>query len=106
MTPPAVDQRRVAADANQAAPGPDAHDWPELGLAEQPGQRVAARARHLIDDHHLRAIDAARRLDLVVALARRVGHARRSLEVIDDVVGDAAAVIETFVDDDAVLAHL
>ena len=46
------------------------------------------------------------RLHDVLALARGVDHLRRAFQVVHDVVGDRAAVIEALVEDDALLADL
>ena len=69
-------------------------------------QRIAAGARRLVDDHHLRAEDSRgrRRDDLAVAL-REVAH-RFAIELVDDVVGDLSALIVPLVDDRALLLLL
>src|ERR1035438_10172425 len=65
---------------------------------EIPRHGVAARARELIDDHHLRTEDRALRLQEVRSVARR-GHAHQlALQILDDVGGQRAAVIEALVD--------
>src|SRR5580765_5143293 len=53
----AVEQFRIAADADETAPRPRADERTDAGLAEVPGQRVTAGPGHLVDDHHLRPID-------------------------------------------------
>src|SRR5207244_6208170 len=102
----AVEERRVAADPDQPAPRADADQRPEAGLAEEPRQGIAARAGHLVDDHDLRSVDPLRGLHHVLALARSVDHLGRALQIVHDVVGDGAAVVEALVEDDGLLADL
>ena len=80
---------------------------PIFGVLEEPRQRVAARARHLVRDHHLRAVDRLLR-ERSMSSPSRVGRAHRGVHcrMFDDVVGDLAAVIEALVEDDGVLADL
>src|SRR5208337_2808935 len=56
-----IEERGIAADADEPSPGSLAHDWADAELAEIPGQGIAPRARKLIDDHHLGTVDGARR---------------------------------------------
>src|SRR6185436_6970659 len=65
----AVDQERVAREADQAAPGARADQLPEAGLLEVEGEGVAARAREAVDQHALRPEVAVRRPGPVVAVA-------------------------------------
>jgi hypothetical protein len=51
----AVDHRVVRARTHQAAPGAGADERPDLLLAEDPGEVVAARAGQLVDEQHLGA---------------------------------------------------
>ena len=101
-----VDERRIAADPNESAPRPNADEWPEFFLAEVPRQRVATRACELVDEHHLRAIDREWRIDEQLPISA-LNHAMRfAAQIVDDVVGDLAPVIEAFVDNHACFAHL
>ncbi len=102
----AVLERRRSADADEATPRPHADERPELLLTEIPRQRVAARPGELVDQHHLRAVDRERRIEKRFAVARLYDRERLTLEIVDDVVGDLAAVIETLVEDDALLSDL
>ena len=48
VTVAAVDQLRIAADADEPAPRALADQRTDARLAEVPWQRIAARARHLL----------------------------------------------------------
>src|SRR5262249_20776913 len=66
---PAVEGLGNAAVPNEPAPGARPDKRPDLLASEHPGQRVAARARHFVDEHHLGAKYGLRD-DVVAALAR------------------------------------
>src|SRR5947209_8797555 len=63
----AIHKLRVIVNSYQAAPGPRAHQRPELSIAEIPRQRVAARAGIHVDDHCLRPKDGAHRRAEILA---------------------------------------
>jgi hypothetical protein len=99
----AVHQHREAEDADQAAPGPLADERPQVELAEHPGQQVAARAGVLVDDHRLRPLDRREGASSGRPRSASPSGDERPPEDVDVVVGDAAAAVETLVDDDGVL---
>jgi uncharacterized membrane protein (Fun14 family) len=53
-----VDQARNARDADETAPGAGADELAELVVLEEPGEHVAARAGHAVDEHALGALVA------------------------------------------------
>src|SRR5437763_12425810 len=55
-----IDQFRITADSNQTSPGLLANQRTDAALAKIPGQGVAARAGHFIDDHDLGPEDGFR----------------------------------------------
>lgn len=69
-------------------------------------QRVAAGTRALVDQHHLEAEDRAERSLEGLAFAGRPPREQRSVQQIDDVVGDEPAAVEALVDDDGVAREL
>ena len=75
----------------------------DLAVAEHPRHQIAARAGHLVDDHHLRPPDAGRRAGERVAVARDVVEVpvEVALEHVDDVVGGLPAAVVPLVDDRA-----
>ena len=79
---------------------------PEFGLLEQPRQRVAAGARVLIGDHHLRPVDARIRRVLDDPIARRPIRLDVARQDFDKVVGHLPAGIEPLVDDRSLLVGL
>src|SRR5262249_44335175 len=104
----AVDQRRIAADPDQPAPGPLADQGPELGLAESVWQVVAPGTGALVDEHHLGAVNGAARERQVIAFARPSGDIgpQRLAEVVDDVIGQLTAAVEALVNDDSLFLGL
>ena len=102
----AVHQHRKSEDADQAAPRPRADQRSELQFAEHPRQEVAAGAGGLVDDHHLRPLNGrARRLHVGAVAHRPVGD-HRLLEVVDVVVGEAAAAVVALVHDHRLFVRL
>ena len=95
---PPVQQRRIAVDPDQPAPGPLPHQLTEAAAAEVERHRVAARARVLVDDHHFRPIDRPRRSRKHAALARGHVSQHRPVQHVLDEVRDVAALIEALVD--------
>ena len=55
----AVDELGIAADADEAAPGPRADQRSQMLIVKVPGHCVTARAGRLVDDHGLRPEDGA-----------------------------------------------
>src|SRR5262245_3900688 len=88
---PAVHQLRVAANADEPAPGPLADQGPQLVLAEHPREHVAAGASTLVDQQHLRAVNRGTRDAPVVTVARGEVAEERLAENVDVVVGDPTA---------------
>src|SRR5581483_6032673 len=99
-------ERRVAANADQAAPGALAHQLADAGLAEVPGHGVAAGAGEFVDDHHLGAEDGAARRRVDLARARGPVIEQRSTQVVDDVIRSLTAAVETLVDHGSLLVYL
>ena len=101
----AVHQRRITPDADEAAPRARADERADFVLLEHPRKRVAARARHFVDDHRLGSVDLRERRAEFFAFARDRAVAQRPLKQIDDLVGDFAAVVVAFVDDGRLLCR-
>src|SRR5439155_17867597 len=83
--------------ANQAA---------DAGAAEVPRHRVAARTCKFVDQHHLRSEDRTLRLHFVAAITRSDAREQLPRQELDDVGGERAAAVETFVDDHRLLVDL
>src|SRR5271154_2015740 len=94
-----IHERRIAADADEAAPRAHADQRPEFGFAEQPRHGIATRAGVLIDDHDLRAEDRQRRIEIRCTVASDDNRARLATENVDHVVGNLAAVVVALVED-------
>ena len=93
---------------DEAAPGPLADERTDLAEAEHVRHQIAARAGHLVDDHHLRTPDAGRRARERQTVAGDVVEVavEVALQDVDDVVGGRSAAVVAFVDDDALLVLL
>ena len=96
----AVDEGRGAGHADEAAPGAGADDGAEAGLAEEPREAVAARAAPAVGEDGFGAAvgDGGRLPFLAVADGPVVRHF--SPEELDEAVGDLAAGVPAFVDDE------
>src|SRR6202451_409321 len=102
----AIEQLGITADADQDSPGALADERADAGFAEIPRQGVAAGSRHFVNHHHLGAVDGFGWAGPVVAFAGDALAHQRTLQIIDDVVGELAAFIEALVDDCAFFADL
>ena len=91
-------------DPYQPAPGALADERSDVALAEQPGHRIAARAGIFVDDHGLGPEDRFLRSGEGLSGARHEEIRERPAEIVDDVIGDLAAAIETLIDNRAFLA--
>src|SRR6266581_7559672 len=65
----AIDKGRRVGRVNEAAPRAFADKQPDLAPLAHVRRQIAARARHLVDDHHLRPPDAGRRTGERIAVA-------------------------------------
>src|SRR6202042_775711 len=101
-----VNERGIAADADEASPRAHADDRPEMRLAEEPRKRVAARARELVNDQHLRTVNSEQRVERRLAVAWNEDRLGPPAEIVDDVVGDLTSVIEALVENDTLLVDL
>ena len=85
---PAVHERWCVPRADQATPRPLPNERADLPVLEHVGHQVAARSRHLVHDHHLRAPDSGRRARERIPVAD--GIVEVSIEVasedIDDII--------------------
>src|SRR5205823_2658867 len=104
--PAAVDCGWNAQCADQASPCASADHWPKLAEMEHIWQGVATGASRLVDDHHLRSINAGDRRSRRLAVALDEVTHQFSIQFVHDVVRDLSAVIVTLVDDRAVLVLL
>src|SRR4051794_37839161 len=102
----AVHQRRDTRSRDQAAPGPLSYQRANVQLFKEPRHRVAARTGKLIDQHHLRAVDRAGRDVPVLAVAERDLGQLLPPEILDDVIGEQTAAIETLIDHGSLLVCL
>src|SRR6202034_1351464 len=102
----AIEQHGRTTDADQTTPGAHADERADFRLAEKPGHGVTARTGELIDDHHLRTVDRHRRIEHVLTFARGDHVHRLAAKIVDDVVGELAAVIEALIENGALLANL
>src|SRR6185437_2957503 len=101
-----IEQGPVPADAAHSAPRAGADEGPEAVFAEEVGEDVAVRGRIVIEEAYLRAVDELlrnrRRGPLPVSVQAHQ-HAPQAPE--HDLI-DAAAAVETVIDDERVLVEL
>src|SRR6185437_1231597 len=102
----AIHERRIAVDADESTPGALAHERADMVHLEVPRQGIPSGACELVDDHDLGSEDRLRRPDLRASPTRHDQGHRPPLQVIDDVIGNRAAVIEALIDHDALPVHL
>ena len=101
-----VQQRRIAINAHQSAPGARADQRSNLVLLEHPRQRIATRPGHFVDDHRFRTVDLRQRRAERFAFPRNRAVSQRALQHVDDIVRHFAAMVVALVDDRASLANL
>src|SRR5258708_1742986 len=94
--PAAIDKFGISSDAHQSAPCLLADQLANAGFAEIPGQSIATGTGHLVDEHDLGAVDRFRRTKPVVAFAGDDLAHQRTAQVVDDVVGEFAALLDAF----------
>src|SRR5262245_53185915 len=87
----AVNQLRVATDADQSTPGAFADQRADLRAAEHIGQIVAARTGVFVDEHGFRTGHYAEWLAEVFAVAHRPIAVQRFTQVINDVISGVPA---------------
>src|SRR6185437_4549676 len=97
---------RRAAAADQPAPGATADQRTQTSFLEIERERVAPRAAPPVDQHHLRPRVRYRRRLLNHAIARLPVAPDRTVEQLDEPVGDLAAAVEPLVDHHAILVGL
>ena len=101
-----VDEPGVAGEADEATPGSHADELAEPGLLEQPGEHVAARAGHAIDEHALGALVGVGGKGPVLAFTHgpvvRVGP----IQQFNETGWNLTAAVPSFIDNEAVLALL
>ena len=102
----AVHEDREPERPDEAAPGPLPYQCPQFELAEHPGQEVAARAGRFVDEHDLRPLNRGPGRLQVRAVAHVPVGDHGPAQNVDVVIGDQAAAVEPFVDDDGVLVGL
>src|SRR5262249_14684011 len=98
----AVDQARVAGDADEAAPGAGADELAEFRLLEVGGGGRAAGTRQARDEHSLGAEVGVRGPGPVVAVAPSPEVGSGAVEQLDESRGDLAAAVPAVVDDQGV----
>src|SRR5207244_11541287 len=92
-------EQGVIPDPHQPTPGSPADQTPESAAPEVERQRVAARSRVLVDDHHFRAVYRGERRRDDYALAGRDIGEHRAVAHYEDLDGHVAPVIEALVHD-------
>src|SRR2546425_3271010 len=102
----AVNRRWNSERADQPAPRARANQRADLAKPEIIRQRVAARTRRLVDDHHLRTVDAGGRRSRGLSVAQGEVTHQLSIKLVDNVVRYLTSLIVTLVNDRAVLLLL
>ena len=102
----AIHQHRNRPNSHQSAPGPLTHQRTKLRLLEQPRQRIAARARKFIRDHHLRPIDARVRRVLDLPVPRRPVRFDVPPQHFNEIVGHLPARVEPLINHRSLLVSL
>src|SRR5208283_4130784 len=102
----AINQRRRAADSNQAAPGPHADERSQPRLLEIERKTIAARAAPAIDEHRFGAKLAHWRRGPVLAAAHRPVVAQRTIQQLDKPIRYLAAAVEPLVNHQPWLGYL
>ena len=102
----AVDRGGNAECPDQASPCARTDHWPQLAEMKHVRQGVAPGTCRLVDDHYLRPIDSGDRRGRRLAVTlHKVAH-QFSIQFVDDVIRNLAAVIVSLVDDRAVFVLL
>src|SRR3954471_20767126 len=104
----AVDEKRRVGRMDETAPSPFAHERADLAELEHIRHEVAARAGHLVDDHHLWPPDSGRRRSKRISVAGDIIKvaAKIALQNIDYVIRRRASAVVAFVDDGSLLVLL
>ena len=102
----AVDEGGATGHADEAAPCAGADDGAQLVFLKQPRETIAARTAPPIGEHHLRALGGDERVAPVGAVADAPVMGDGTVEEFDEAVGDLAACIPAFIDDESFLVGL
>jgi hypothetical protein len=102
----AIHQRGIAADADQTAPGAFADDRADLFAFEHPGQEVTTRTGVFIRQHDFWPRHYAERSRRFHTFAHSPVTDDLFAQVVNDVIGRAAAAVEAFVNHRAFFVEL
>ena len=102
----AIDERRDAGDADQAAPGAGTDQLAQLVVLEEPREHIAARAGVAVDQHRLRSLVRIVRPGPIGTVTTVPVVGPWAVEQLDETVGDLAATVPAFVDHQGFLADL
>src|SRR5262249_38726090 len=104
--PAAVDEAGYAAYPDKTAPGTGADQGAETGFAEIIGEGVTTRAAPAVDQHYLRSKVTGGRPGVWDPIAGCPIGKRFSVQHFDKAIGDLAAAVEAFIDDECFFIDL
>src|SRR5439155_12038852 len=101
-----IAERNTARDADKPSPSARAHDGANLLAMKEPRKSIATRTGQLVYDHHFWSVNGHRGPRNVFPFARGNDREQLALELLRVEVGNLAAGVAAFINDEPVLVQL